>query len=237
MSTPITNAAWFNYDSQNPRVQEFLKREDQQYRVFSGADMTAYIGNRRVGKLAGITCSTTREVVPVYTWGDPNPKAFVKGKRGIAGSLVFSQFDRHAILRDLFNTENSTLQDIWSELLNKPDSNTADFSNGNSTWRELTQLSTDERRRRDAMETRFLVSKRKVNFVDMIPPFDVTITMVNELGDAAVVSIHGVQLVNEGWGYTLDDLTSEVAYTYLARSITPLVNLLDNTNISSATIV
>jgi hypothetical protein len=49
--------------------------------------------------------------------------------------------------------------------------------------------------------------------------------MVNELGDSATMTVWGVQLVNEGGGYTMDDLSSNVAYSFVALGITPLVPL------------
>jgi hypothetical protein len=33
--------------------------------------------------------------------------------------------------------------------------------------------------------------------------------------------------VNEGWGYSLDDITSQVSFTFLARDIDPLDSLAD----------
>jgi hypothetical protein len=227
----MDSAAFFNYDTGNPSVRRFLEQEQKEYNVFSGADMAAYIGNKGIGKIMGLTCSITREVGPVYTWGSPNIKAFVKGKRAIVGSLVFQQFDKHAILRDLFDTSTQTLQSLWDSLGNRaevvPDQNI--LLGGNNNWADLVQRVSEQSaaQRRDVLEQYMLVKKRKVNYVDMIPPFDISIAMVNEAGNAAWAAIHGVQLINEAWGYTMDDMSAEVAFTYMAMAVTPLTEIKD----------
>ena len=83
------------------------------YQAYAGCDMQVHINHIPVGTLQALTISITRETVPLYVMGDPNPKTYVKGKRGIAGTLVFSTFDRHALLNDVFrdqgaNPETST---------------------------------------------------------------------------------------------------------------------------------
>src|SRR4051812_49290018 len=67
------------------------------YTTFSGADIVATFNGTVIGTLAGITWSVTREKAPVFTMGSPNPRSFSRGKRGIAGSLIFMTFDRPAL--------------------------------------------------------------------------------------------------------------------------------------------
>ena len=45
-----------------------------------------------------LPCSITREKAPIYTMGSPDPRAYARNKRGIAGSLIWINFDRHALL-------------------------------------------------------------------------------------------------------------------------------------------
>ncbi len=40
----------------------------------------------------------SREKAPVYTLGSADPRAYSRNKRGIAGSLIWINFDRHALL-------------------------------------------------------------------------------------------------------------------------------------------
>ena len=81
---------------------------DNTYTSFSGADIVATItpvGGKPVviGELQTISYSTHREVLPVRTLGRINPKGFTKGPRTIAGSLIFTVFDRHFIRRIINN--------------------------------------------------------------------------------------------------------------------------------------
>lgn len=63
----------------------------------SGVDITAVIDQVVVGTLQAISWSITREKAPIYTMGDPNPRSFSRGKRGIAGSMTFITMDRTAL--------------------------------------------------------------------------------------------------------------------------------------------
>ena len=42
--------------------------------------------------------SVTREKAPIYTLGSADVRSFSRNKRGIAGSLIWVNFDRHALL-------------------------------------------------------------------------------------------------------------------------------------------
>jgi hypothetical protein len=56
-------------------------------------------------------------------------------------------------------------------------------------------------------------------YADEIPPFDITITFRNEYGQGAKMAIYGVEILNEGMGLSIDDLTTEKACTFIARAI------------------
>ena len=69
---------------------------------FSGADAVATItpvgGKPRVfGEIQTLTYSIYRPTTPVYALGRINPKGVVRGQRTIAGSLIFTVFDRHVL--------------------------------------------------------------------------------------------------------------------------------------------
>lgn len=64
-----------------------------------------------------------------------------------------------------------------------------------------------------------IVGKYTPVYADEILPFDITITMANEYGQKAVLVIYGVELMNEGSGYSVDSVTTEKAYTFVARRI------------------
>ena len=68
------------------------------YNSFAGADIKAVIGQFQFAELQAISYSVTREKAPIYTMGSCDPRAYSRNKRGIAGSLVWINFDRHALL-------------------------------------------------------------------------------------------------------------------------------------------
>ena len=71
------------------------------YSTFGGCDIVATFNGKVIGELQAITYSLTREKVPVYTMGSAEPRSFSRGKRGIAGNLVFVSFNRDALLSEL----------------------------------------------------------------------------------------------------------------------------------------
>lgn len=72
-----------------------------------------------------------------------------------------------------------------------------------------------------------LTAKYSAIYADEILPFDITITFANEYGQRAVQVIYGVELLNEGSGYSIDSVTTEKAYTFVARKIDYMKSLDD----------
>ena len=77
---------------------------------FSGADLIVNFGPKVIGELQQISWAIQREKAPVYTLGSPDARSFSRGKRAIAGSLVFAVFDRDALINEL--TEENT----WNQI-------------------------------------------------------------------------------------------------------------------------
>ena len=192
------------------------------YNSFSGVDIKAVFGNQVIGELQAISYSISREKAPIYTMGSADPRSFSRGKRGIAGTLIFIIFDRHPLLsafgayqseanqRLLFlsdiddvRPEADVTKDVGSVGLANPEqaSTSVQFAESN-----ITAVNSDQ-----------VVAAPW--FVDQIPPFDVTLAAANEYGALAVMRIFGIELLNEGYGVSIDDMVSETQYTYVARTI------------------
>ncbi|MGM0165016.1 hypothetical protein [Enterococcus sp. DIV1059_2] len=177
------------------------------YTSFSGSDITATIGTVVIGTLQSITYSVTREKAPIYTMGDPNPKSFSRGKRGIAGSLVFTVFDR------------DSLKEIKSQsLINASGLNTSSI---HKTGTAPEGVSAAAGKSLDSIVSQWQTQRNPV-YTDEIPPFDITITFMNEYGQSASMIIFGVECLNEGMGMSVDDITTERAVTFVARAIEDL---------------
>lgn len=193
----------------------------QTYNSFSGIDIKAVFNEVVIGSLQAVSYSVTREKAPIYCMGSPNPKAFNRGKRGIAGTLIFTIFDSDALLTAMKDylyladkdegrvyLNYSAMQDTmlrFSELdiLTAPKAATqTELSNGPADFdQEL----------------------REPYYADQIPPFNITLAAANEYGALAVKRILGVEILNEGSGCSIDDIVTEQQYTFVAREITPWI--------------
>lgn len=185
------------------------------YNSFAGVDIRAVFGETVIGTLQGISWSVAREKLGVYTMGSPDVRAFARGKRGISGSLVFIQFDEHALLnsirakfwadKDSLKPDGLNVGPIDQASRNAPGST---IFNQESVFGNVTDPRDDQ------------VAARPW-FVDQIPPFDITLTAANEYGAAATMRIYGVELLNSGSGASIDDIVLEEQMSYVARTIQP----------------
>ena len=178
---------------------------------FSGADIVATMGGRVVGELSSITYSVTREKAPNYVLGDPNPKSFSRGKRGIAGSLVFTVFDRDA----LHQMKNDDAPPVYRHGLNSTQSGEFD----GDSLRAVHDISMGPGDIPGAWAT-----PRAPKYSDEIPPFDITISFLNEYGHSSKMTLFGVEILNEGMGLSVDDITTEKASTFICRAIDDMVS-------------
>jgi hypothetical protein len=194
-------------DMVGQRTFDEIARYTATHTTFSGADIVAVFNGVPIGGLSGITWSVSREKAPVFTMGSANPRSFSRGKRGIAGSLIFTTFDRPA-LYDLIAAEvGNGRQRIWTRNWNG-------IANTNST------LASTIIPNGNVMSS---VSAVIPYYMDQLLPFDITITYHNEYGMAAVRSIYGVELLNEGSGVSMDDMQVEETMTYVAREVGPMI--------------
>ena len=163
-----------------------------------------------MGSLSAITWSVTREKAPVFTLGSPNPRSFSRGKRGIAGSMMFTTFDRPALYNVIAKNASNDNFRIWTRtwnLLPNMNSNIAAniAPNGSDSAAGAS------------------IKSALPYYADQIPPFDITVTFANEYGQAAVRAIYGVELINEGSGVSMDDIQIEESMTYVAREVGPMI--------------
>lgn len=195
----------------------------QSYNSFSGADIRAVFGTQVIGTLQGISYSVTREKAPIYTMGSPDPRAFARGKRGIAGSLVFIQFDKHALMQAMQSqtgTDNNKATYFWSDMDDlHPGASGIEAVEGRSRtaasdvfFQENIFGSGDPRSDQLAVPAWFS---------DQIPPFDITLNAHNEYGAQSQMRIWGVEILNEGSGVSIDDIVIEQQMTFVARTISP----------------
>jgi len=64
---------------------------------------------------------------------------------------------------------------------------------------------------------------RVLMLADQIPPFDVTLVLQNEYGFASIVSLYGVQIMDEGCVLGVDNLVTEMVFQYTAVCMDPII--------------
>lgn len=170
------------------------------YTSFSGVDIVATLANQQIGTMQGISYSITREKAPCYVMGQADPASFSRGKRGIAGSMVFILFDRHALYQIIQNS-------LYVAHSNENAVRQADFG--------LAPVPIDQI---DPNATAFLATP---TYADQIPPFDISLSGANELGQIMSMSILAAEILNEGSGISIDDIVNEMAFTYVAQRVIP----------------
>jgi hypothetical protein len=217
--------------------------------VFTGGDLQAWINNIKVGNLESITCSISVEVAGNYVMGRRDAVLYSTGKRVLVGSLVFSQYDKHALLEQVFQVSRNniaTIGDLWSpdhtdayslasdnavlttptgvgasaaylELARDEDTGGGSFLGALG----LTREQFNEQLKEQLVTTARLVGARKFNYSDQLPPFDLTLTGVTQAGQAAACSIFGIQISQETFGFSQNDIGNSVGMSFVALAATP----------------
>lgn len=182
------------------------------YNSFSGIDIKAVFASKVVAELQAISYSITREKAPIYTMGSADPRSFSRGKRGIAGTLIFIMFDRHALLSTLGGMSPDGGLLFQSDI----DDIRPDYATGTLSGTPQPVQASESPLDAGIASDQALASAW---YVDQIPPFDVTLAAANEYGALSSMRIFGVELLNEGYGVSIDDVVSEQQFTYICRTI------------------
>lgn len=174
------------------------------YTSFTGTDMVATILGIPIGSLLSVSYSIQREKAGIYTCGSPDPRSISRGKRGIAGSLIFQVFDRDALWQIISaHEEDFKFWTRTSNALSVDVNNTPYFKDRINDWKRQS----------------YAYSSYVPFYADQIPPFDITLTFLNELGNMARMDIRGVEILNEGMGMSIEDMAMEQAMTFIARAV------------------
>lgn len=205
-----------------------MSQYTQTYNSFSGVDMIVTFAGSIIGELQGVSYTVTREVAPLYTMGSADPRSFSRGKRGIAGSLVFLVFDRSALLdtlrskgRYMANTyevfRGQSVEDINEDYT----ANILGIKADGTLGGEIQSPSAATRDGNIVTSDKVIATPR---YADQVMPFDVVISAGNEFGHFASMVIGGVQIMNSGSGMSIDDITTDEACTFVATHIKPWSN-------------
>ena len=198
--------------------------------TFSGADVAVIFGDSYIGECMSFTVGVNREAGPLYTMGRKEPIAIPKGKRGIAGSFILAQLGYDALIQYYSSILGSAATPIWVRndeiglpiatpiagqtgpgtlLTNESNPNSVTSGTTNGLWQDITNG-----------------GKAGPQYVDQMPPFNVTVIGVNEQGTKMGFRVYGVSIVNEGMALSIEELNMEKRYTFIAQSVSAMQLLL-----------
>lgn len=154
--------------------------------------------------------------------GSPDPRSYSRNKRGIAGSLVWVNFDRHALL-NLFKLAQgkfvADVDEIRPQFTDSTVDGQAVFTSsivrsiGPSVGSTISQIDLQS-----LTEVGGNTQLATPWYSDQILPFDITIAGANEYGACAAAKIFGIEILNEGQGMSIDDVVNDMQATFVARA-------------------
>lgn len=199
-------------------VSEFARS----YNSMAGADIKAVFGGRVFGELQAISYAVTREKAPIYTMGSADPRSYSRNKRGIAGSFVWINFDRHSLINHFKDTWFvSDVDDIRADWTDTPES--PDFNSVISTFGVTNPPGTVDVFGTESELSSATSDQQLANpwYADQVPPFDIVLVANNEYGASSKMKLIGVEILNDGLGVSIDDTVIESQSTFVARTVLP----------------
>jgi hypothetical protein len=153
--------------------------------------------------------------------GSPDARAYSRNKRGIAGSLIWINFDRHSLLNLVQQYGGTFVADI-DEIRPQYTSTT----NGGAVFQSSVVRSAGIPISApiNQLDTALVSAGQNAQiatpwYSDQILPFDVTLSGANEYGAMCAANIFGLEILNEGMGISIDDAVTEMQI-YLKPGVT-----------------
>lgn len=215
------------------------------YTSYSGVDIRVIINGAPAGSMQALSYAIQREKAPIYVMGSVDPVSYSRGKRGIAGTMISLMMDTHFLMSESFKgesyladkneifasirTDGAGLQDARGDTVINPtvslntragDAFTGTPTNVGGTSAEGFRLETPATKYNlENLGNNYEVAP--VYYVDQILPFDIAIIAANEYGQSAQMRLYGCEILNEGSGFSIDDIVIENQMTYVCRTILP----------------
>lgn len=213
------------------------------YTSYSGVDIRVIINGAPAGSMQALSYAIQREKAPIYVMGSVDPVSYSRGKRGIAGTMISLMMDTHFLMSESFKGEryladkNEVFASIRGEGLQDARGDTqADPAvslrtrGGDQFQGRVENVATapGEGFRLETPASKYNLENlgnnyevAPVYYVDQILPFDIAIIAANEYGQSAQMRLYGCEILNEGSGFSIDDIVIENQMTYVCRTILP----------------
>ena len=175
-----------------------------------------------IGTLQTISISTYNAKTPIKAIGSKNPIAVARGGRTIAGSMIFNQMHTHVL--DENTWPSLTTRMIKDDGFLTYSSGNVDYIVADKTIKGDAHEKVDEYIKKESLKKQWDFSWDntligEVSKPSDIPPFDIVIVMVNELGNVGKIVLYGVDIIHDSQTLSVEDIYTEVQYQYIARDI------------------
>jgi len=199
---------------------------------FSGADIRAVLGGVEIGEIQQVSWSVVREKGGNFVLGDENARSFSRGRRFIAGAMMFGFFSREALMEGMKGAmaaghANLSAYQYFEWKDKGPNLSAFGMSDGGLSMLDprAPDLSVDPvavaNGVRIGNERNLPRSLATVRYADQILPFNITIVAANEYGVSSRMAILGVEIVNSESGVAIETMQMDHRYTFLAREVIP----------------
>lgn len=192
------------------------------YHSFAGIDIQAVFEDVVFGELQMVSYKIDREKAPVYTMGSADLRTIARGKRLVTGACVFVVFDRDSLLETMKDRTKHPALPIEDTANLDAQTESLVFTAGTSfnglEGTELTGAQLDSTGAGQLGAS--FKSVQTAKLADQLLAFDITLVGVNEYGATTKMIIHGVELMTEASGVSIDDLVIEKQFSFLARRVT-----------------
>ena len=201
------------------------------YSVHTGTDIFAVFKATVLTTIQGLSYSVTRQKAPIYVMGSADPVSIARSKRGIAGSMIMTTFDRHCLGDFMATSDFAAKAESYENTPVNPyqggpvaeDPTPVSMGDYLNTSNSQTTDLNDIKGARSLGINDVGWTTAPPMYPDQILPFDVSLVAANEYGNGSSMRVLGVEILNEGAGISIDDTSNEVQMTYISRLITPWV--------------
>lgn len=210
------------------------------YSAISGADIHAVFGNYKFGSIQMLRYGISRDKAFIYTLGSPTARATARGKRAVQGAFVFTMIDREGLAKSMRNAgdtrqifmnhdERANFANYATNVAPDTEENIKEVFNagGSVATTGITGGAFNPYVESSIFKSSNFGISSDAILSDQLLPFDITIVGVPEYGArfGKRLIIHGVEIMTEASGTSIEDLTLEKQQAFIARNVsdwTPL---------------
>ena len=224
---------------------------EETFTSLGGSDIHAVFGNYKFASIQMIRYAVSREKAQIYTLGSPSARATARGKRSVSGAFVFTLIDKKGLVKAMAEAGGTKDGEVFlshDEIANFANSANVAKPKPSDMYKNATSAGgtvgitgvvgvgngnsaasfnpyTDE----SIFQENNFGTRAAPYLADQLLPFDITIVGIPEYGSAYAkrLIIHGVEIMTEASGTSIDDLVIEKQNSFIARSVSDWVALTD----------